>query len=80
MKVGDRATGTRVLEKLYEEMRDKPVQVDLNVLWTELGVYSDGQKVRIDERARFAAIRRAITGDARSTPASAGKAKRKNNC
>ena len=73
LQVGDRATGTRVLEKLYEEMRDKPVHVDLDVLWTELGVYSEGQRVRIDERARFAAIRRAITGDSRSVPAGVGK-------
>ena len=77
LKVGDRATGTSVLEKLYEEMRDKPVQVDLDVLWTELGVYSDGQKVRIDQSARFAAIRRAITGDSRSAPAGVGKSPEK---
>ena len=73
LQVGDRATGTSVLEKLYEEMRDKPVSVDLDVLWTELGVHSDGQKVRFAERARFAAIRRAITGDSRPAPAGAGK-------
>lgn len=73
LKVGDRATGTSVLEKLYEEMRDKPVHVDLDALWTGLGVYSDGQKIRIDERARFAAIRRAITGDSRPAPAAAEK-------
>lgn len=59
LKVGDRATGTSVLEKLCEEMRDKPVPVDLDVLWSELGVHSEGQKVRIDERA----FRRHPTGD-----------------
>jgi len=29
LQIGDRATGTRVLLNLYEEMKDKPVLVDL---------------------------------------------------
>jgi len=29
LQIGDRATGTRVLLSLYEEMKDKPVLVDL---------------------------------------------------
>lgn len=66
-RVGDRATGTNVLENLYEKMRDKPVDVDLDALWADLGVKLDGTEVRFDESARLASIRRAITGD----PASA---------
>lgn len=37
-RVGDEATGTRVLEDLYDEMKDKPVIVDLGSLWRELGI------------------------------------------
>lgn len=37
-RVGDEATGTRVLEDLYGEMKDKPVSVDLGRLWRELGI------------------------------------------
>jgi hypothetical protein len=63
LQIGDRATGTRVLLNLYEEMKDKPVLVDLDALWADLGVRVAVQKVRFDEGAPFAAIRHAITGD-----------------
>jgi len=63
LQIGDRATGTRVLLNLYEEMKDKPVLVDLDALWADLGVRVAGQKVGFDEGAPFAAIRHAITGD-----------------
>jgi len=35
--------------------------VDLDSLWTQLGVQSDGTSVRFDDNATLAAIRRAIT-------------------
>src|SRR6266699_4704542 len=54
---------SRVLLNLYEEMKDKPVLVDLDALWADLGVRVAGQEVRFDEGAPFAAIRHAITGD-----------------
>jgi hypothetical protein len=63
LRVGDRATGTNVLETLYEEMKDKPVAVDLDALWVDLGIRFEGGEIRFDESARFAAIRRTITGD-----------------
>jgi hypothetical protein len=63
LRVGDRATGTSVLESLYKKMKDKPVDVDLNALWADLGVKFDGVEVRFDDGARLASIRRAITGD-----------------
>lgn len=65
LRAGDRATGTRVLENLYEEMKDKPAPVDLNSLWTDLGVRFAGDEVRFDDTARWAAIRRGITGTPR---------------
>jgi len=63
LRVGDSVTGTRVLENLYEEMKDKPIHVDLDGLWTDLGVHFDEQELRFDEDARLTAIRRAITAD-----------------
>ena len=59
--VGDQATGTHVLTDLYNQMKDKPVTVDLDALWKELGVERAGDGVRFDDNAPFADIRRAIT-------------------
>jgi len=65
LRVGDHATGTHVLENLYDEMKDKPAPVDLNALWTDLGVGHSGEKVKLDDTAKDAAIRRRITGEPR---------------
>jgi hypothetical protein len=61
LRAGDRAVGVNVLQPLYARMKDKPVTVDLDNLWTQLGVRSDGASVRFDDNATLAAIRRAIT-------------------
>jgi hypothetical protein len=61
LRAGDRAVGVNVLQPLYAKMKDKPVSVDLDRLWTQLGVQSDGASVRFDDSATLAAIRRAIT-------------------
>ena len=61
LRVGDQATGTRMLEKLYEEMKDKPVPVGLNALWKELGVQQSAGEVKFDDAAKDATIRRGIT-------------------
>jgi hypothetical protein len=66
LRVGDRATGTTVLQSLYEEMKDKPINVDLTALWADLGVEFNGVEVQFDEEARIASIRRAITGSSAS--------------
>jgi hypothetical protein len=60
-RTGDRAVGVSVLQPLYASMKDKPVSVDLDSLWTQLGVQSDGASVRFDDSATLSAIRRAIT-------------------
>ena len=60
-ETGDRATGTHVLSDLYNSMRDAPKPVDLNGLWSKLGVIRDGEQVRFDDHAPEADIRRAIT-------------------
>jgi hypothetical protein len=64
LAAGDKAVGVPVLEELYAEMKDKPVNVDLDVLWKKLGVvYKDG-KVSFDDQAPEADIRKAITAGA----------------
>ncbi|MGB7285059.1 MAG: hypothetical protein WBE13_22555 [Candidatus Acidiferrum sp.] len=83
LKIGDQAVGLDVLEKLYSEWKDKPVQVDLPAMWKELGVEvgPDGATVTLNNDAPMAAIRRAIemgtpgvkAGD--KTPTGAGSAK-----
>jgi hypothetical protein len=60
-RVGDRATGTHVLERLYRRMADKPGPVDLAALWEKLGVVRKGNGVRFDNSAPEADIRIAIT-------------------
>ena len=56
----DAATGTKVLEDLYAQMKDNPVTPDLHDLWTKLGVVSDGGSVTLRDDAPLANIRRAI--------------------
>jgi len=73
LRAGDRAVGVAVLQPLYVKMKDAPLDVDLNSLWTQLGVQSDGTSVRFDDSATLAAIRRAITAPA-SNPAAAVEA------
>ena len=62
LKIADQAVGLDVLEKLYSEWKDKPVQVDLLAMWKELGVEAgpDGATVTLNNDAPLAAIRRAI--------------------
>ena len=63
LDTGDKATGTTVLRKLYEKMRDEPAPADLEQLWKKLGVQlGDGGSVRFNDKAPEAVIRRAITG------------------
>ena len=56
----DAATGTKVLEEMYAQMKDKPVAPDLNGLWAKLGVVSDGGSITLHDDAPLADIRRAI--------------------
>ena len=61
LEIGDRATGVPVLGELYGRMKDQPAPVDLEPLWRELGVRAEGRRVRFDDNAPLAALRRAIT-------------------
>ena len=61
LETGDRATGTHVLMNVYEEMKDKPVEVELDSLWKQLGVKAENGKVTLVDDAPLAGVRRAIT-------------------
>jgi predicted metalloprotease with PDZ domain len=61
LKIGDRATGTKVLEQLYAEMKNKPVQVDLPAIWRELGISVDTGKVKFNDHGKLVSARIAIT-------------------
>ncbi len=60
LRIGDRATGTTVLESMYNEWKSRPVTVDLERLWMELGVKSGGHGVILSQDAPLAQMRRAI--------------------
>ncbi len=62
LKIGDQATGTHVLTDTYAQWKDKPVTVDLEKLWNELGVHArpDGS-IEFVKDAPLANIREAIT-------------------
>ena len=61
LEIGDTATGTTVLMKLYEKMKAAPAPVDLSQLWKELGVAPEDGTVTFRDDAPMAAIRKAIT-------------------
>ncbi len=59
---GDQATGTDVLSSLYAQMKATPVPtIDLEHLFTELGVALHDGKIVFDDHAPLAEIRRRIT-------------------
>jgi hypothetical protein len=61
LRVGDRATGSRVLSTLYREMKATPQQTDLSLLFGKLGVAEQQGEILFDDAAPLAAIRHQIT-------------------
>ncbi len=61
LAMGDKATGTTVLRDLYLSMRDKPAPVDLDQLWTKLGIQMKDGAVAFNDQAPESNIRKAIT-------------------
>jgi hypothetical protein len=59
-EIGDRAVGGRPLMSLYERMAEKPMNVDLQALWKQLGVEVGPGGAKFDNAAPLAAIRRAM--------------------
>ena len=70
LALGDKATGTTVLRDLYQAMRDKPAPVDLDQLWTKLGIQMKDGSVAFDDKAPESNIRKAITAPPASVTAS----------
>jgi hypothetical protein len=61
LNAGDQSVGVNVLMKLYEKMRDAPMNVDLDALWKQLGVTAENDSAQFNDDAPLAAIRRSIT-------------------
>jgi hypothetical protein len=61
LRIGDQATGTRVLTDLYRRDKSSAQMIDLDSLWRELGVPEDPATQSFDDKAPLAAIRIAIT-------------------
>jgi hypothetical protein len=57
---GDEATGAKVLQELYAQMKDTPVTPDLAAFWQSLGIERDGRSVTFRDDAPLAATREAI--------------------
>jgi hypothetical protein len=68
LAIGDKATGTHVLADQYAAWKDKPVTVDLDKLWAELGIRRNGDEIEFVDDAPLAKIRQAIAGDTHSIP------------
>ena len=71
--IADEATGTKVLEEMYAQMKDAPVTPDLQDLWAKLGVVSDGGSVKLHDDAPLAAVRLAIMKPHAATTAAPAK-------
>lgn len=63
--IADKAVGLDVLTRLHNAWGAKPVTPDLDALWRDLGLRSQGGSLDFDDTAPLAAIRNAIT-EARS--------------
>ena len=61
VEVGDRATGTKVLQELYGQMGSKPVAVDLPALWKKLGIELRHGAIAFNDKAPLAEVRKALT-------------------
>jgi hypothetical protein len=61
LNAGDQSVGVNVLMKLYQKMRDAPMNVDLDSLWKQLGISVENGSAQFHDEAPLAAIRKAIT-------------------
>ncbi len=63
LEIGDRATGTHVLADTYAKWKDTPVPVDLDKLWSDLGIHSTANGVEFAADATLSKAREAIASD-----------------
>jgi hypothetical protein len=68
LRAGDNATGTSVLQDIYNKWSETPVGVDLPLLWKQMGVQAEAAHIVFDDTAPLARIRLGIT-----TPKQAGR-------
>jgi hypothetical protein len=61
LAAADKAVGVDVLTNLHSAWGAKPVTPDLDALWRDLGLRSQGGSVDFDDTAPLAAVRNAIT-------------------
>jgi hypothetical protein len=61
LATADKAVGLQVLARLHDEWGSKPVTPDLDALWRDLGLNSQGGPPFFDDTAPLAAIRAKIT-------------------
>ena len=57
-EAGDRASGVDVLVPLYQKMKADPYPVDLDALWTDLGIEINGDAVIYNDDAPIAHVRK----------------------
>lgn len=62
LSVGDKALKLHVLENLYDRLAVKTEPIDLQAIWLELGVKTNGATVSFDDSAPLASVRKAIEG------------------
>jgi hypothetical protein len=60
-QAGDAAVESDVLASLYDELKDRPVTIDLDGILRELGISEEDGIVRFNDRAPLAELRRSIT-------------------
>lgn len=65
---GDEATGSKTLQQLYAQWKDRPITPDLNALWRNLGIERSGGTIRLRDDAPLAPIRRDIMRPRASQP------------
>ena len=58
---GDAAVHTDALASLYAQLKDRPVDVDLHDVLTQLGVSEGDGVIRLDDNAPLSRLRRSIT-------------------
>ena len=61
LATADAAVGADVMLKLYERLRDNPEMIDLNGIWTSLGIERTAEGLRFHDEAPLAGARLAIT-------------------
>jgi hypothetical protein len=61
LRAGDNATKTHVLEDMYAQWSQKPVKVDLDQLWSELGIDHSKGNIRFNPVAPLSRIRVMLT-------------------